>query len=247
MTDNITKIKIPFSDIYTTAFIVNTDSGALLFDTGTYPDDVDRFILPTLTELGLKERLKYVFISHRHADHAGGLERVLEIFDGVTVLSRSEELKARFSGACFICPDDSQQIANGIFAIAIPGHSPDAMALFDSRCKTLLTGDCLQLYGVFGSGDWGCNITDTKEHFKALEKLKAMQIDTIIASHDYYPLGYKAEGEDVKKYIDACKEPVERMLRFMENNRHLGAKEAAALYNSTKKLPRVSYKVFEKL
>ena len=244
---DIIRIKIPFSDIYTTVFIVKTESGSILFDTGTYPTDIDRYILPALEKAEVKDALKYVFLSHMHGDHAGGLGRLLELYPDITVFSRSEELKEKFGYAKFVFPDDGQELTTGIAATAIPGHSPDAMALYDRRSKTLLTGDCLQLYGVYGSGDWGCNITDSKAHFDALDKLKLMEIDTLIASHDYYPLGYKAAGVEVKEYIEACKVPVLEMKQFYADNSRLSAKEVARLYNDTKKVPRVSYKVFEQI
>ena len=41
----------------------------------------------------------------------------------------------------------------------VTGHASDCAALYDRKTKTLISGDCLQLFGVFGSGAWGANIS----------------------------------------------------------------------------------------
>ncbi|MBQ8696921.1 MAG: hypothetical protein IJ519_04290 [Clostridia bacterium] len=75
----------------------------------------------------------------------------------------------------------------------------------------MISGDCLQMYGIYGSGAWGANITFPKAHFEALEKLENMQIDVLLTAHDYHPKGYKYVGKtEVAFAINACREPLMR-------------------------------------
>ena len=63
--------------------------------------------------------------------------------------------------------EEKYLIVDGFKAIAVPGHTPDSMSLFDVKSSTLLSGDSLQLYGIYGSCEWGANIGLVKEHIEA--------------------------------------------------------------------------------
>ena len=81
ITPHIHRLVIPFLDIYTTVFVIKTPDGALLFDTATYPEDADNYILPALRDLGISQDALYgVVISHNHRDHAGSLSRIRQEF-----------------------------------------------------------------------------------------------------------------------------------------------------------------------
>ena len=79
ITPDVTRIRIPFLDVYTSVFLIGTEAGYLLFDTATYPTDIAEHLLPALSSLGIRrEALAAVLISHPHRDHAGGLAALLE-------------------------------------------------------------------------------------------------------------------------------------------------------------------------
>ena len=66
-------------DIFTTVYTVKTDKGVLLFDAASFDTDLDAYIQPMLDELKITaEDLKYIFISHNHGDHSGGLRPIIE-------------------------------------------------------------------------------------------------------------------------------------------------------------------------
>ena len=45
----------------------DAESGALLFDTATYDDDVENYIMPFLSEIGItRNSLKYILVSQAH-------------------------------------------------------------------------------------------------------------------------------------------------------------------------------------
>ncbi|MBP3375524.1 MAG: MBL fold metallo-hydrolase [Clostridia bacterium] len=68
----IYRLKIPFDTVYTSVFLVVSESGAVLVDCATTSSDVDGYILPTLACMEYKiTDLKAVVITHNHGDHAG--------------------------------------------------------------------------------------------------------------------------------------------------------------------------------
>ncbi len=232
---DIFRIQVPFLDIYTTIYVIKTDEGALLFDTATYPTDMDEYAFPALEALGAE--LKCVFISHGHRDHAGGLERVMEKYPGIPTAARSQMLKEKWSSV--FAPEEGEMLLGVLKVVGIPGHAPDAMGLLDTRTGTLLTGDSLQVYGIFGSGNWGANITQPKAHLEALEKIRRMDVNMIAASHDYHPLGNCAVGRvEIDRYLDGCREALEHLKRMVEENPGLSDREIADMHNA-QKLPTV--------
>ena len=234
MIENILRIKIPFEDIYTTAFLVRTEQGVLLFDTATFPQDMDDYVFPELERLG--EELKCVFISHNHRDHAGGLARVLEKYPGVPVASRSVALAEKFKSVFEPC--DGDVLLGCLRVVEIPGHTMDSMGLLDTRTGTLLTGDSLQLYGIFGSGNWGANIRFPREHAAALERIRGLDVKVIVASHDYHPCGHIARGEaEIDRYLSQCIAPLDDIRVLILAHPELDAAGIARLYNTSGTLP----------
>lgn len=214
---SIHRIEIPFEDIYTTVFVIETPSGAVLFDTATFPQDMDDYVFPVLERLGAE--LKCVFVSHAHRDHAGGLARVLEKFPGVPVAARSGALAEKYANV--FAPEDGERILGVLETVGIPGHTRDSMGLMDTRTGTLLTGDSLQAYGIFGSGSWAANISLPRGHLEAINRLRKMKIETLIASHDYHPCGFIARGAQVGGYLDQCEGALRFIRRLINENPQL--------------------------
>ena len=175
--DNIYAVCAQYKDIFTTVYFIKTEQGALVFDTASYDCDVDDVILPALHELGIgKDELKYIFISHKHADHAGGLERLLRYYPEACVVSRSSSLKECFEGYTFLSPNENEKLLGVLSVVSVIGHTTDSAAIYDERTKTLISGDCLQLYGIFGSGLWGANISFPSEYAAAIEKIRRVTV-----------------------------------------------------------------------
>lgn len=245
ITNDIFRLKVPFDTIYTSVFYVKIKEGLLIFDAATYDSDVTDYIVPEIAELGYgTEDVKYIFISHKHSDHSGGLKKLLELCKNVTVIAKSEELKENYQGISFVNPKDGYEITKELQVVTIPGHTLDSIALLDKRTNTVITGDCIQLYGPFGSGDWGSNITHLKEHFEALSKLKTMDISLICASHDYHPLGNEYKGDDILKAYELCVKPLKEIKEFINENPEMNEKQLAELYNK-REVPNVGSWVFK--
>lgn len=173
------RVLIPFQDLTTTVYIAIYTEGTAIIDSGTYPSDVDEYILPALKELGVADTVRYLLLTHHHGDHAGGFARL---------------------SACF--PQAESSLPEGLEAISLPGHTPDAVGYLDHRSDTLLSGDCLQLRGI---GKYRNGIADAAAYIRSIEHLKERRIARIVAAHEYDPLGSIAEGaKAVENYLELC-------------------------------------------
>lgn len=243
---DIFRIPIPFENIYTTVFLIKTSAGFLLFDTATYDSDIDRYVFPVMQQLGAaEETLKYVCLSHSHRDHAGGLARLMQICPKTCILSHSAPLREAFARYNTGDIQENAVILQDLRLLLIPGHAPDCAAVLDTRSNTLLTGDCLQVYGIYGSGEWGTNINMQSAHRQALQKLRTCPVETIIASHDYHPYGYIAEGKPaVELYYAGCEKALDSVSKAVSEHPDLDDAALAAWYTETTGLPRTGAHVF---
>ena len=246
ITPDIFKTTTPYMDVYTTVCAIKTPEGVALFDTGSYPEDVDTYILPFLSALGICEKdLRYIILSHNHGDHAGGLTRLLAFFPGATVVSRHPGVVEKYAGNA-LYPNGGEMLLDTLQIVSIPGHCADALGLLDTRTNTMLTGDSLQLYGLYGSGKWGANISLIPEHLSAIEKLRGMKVDTIVASHDYHPWGYIARGaEEISRYLDTCAEALYKIKEYLRQHPSDDFEGSAKEYNETFGLPTMGGHVFQ--
>lgn len=243
---SIYRLVVPFEDIYTTVFIIKSPLGAVLLDTATYAGDVDGYILPALDELSVAaDALQFIVLSHGHRDHAGGLERLMDFFPDACIVSSSEGLRRRFAHCHTVSPETLPQLLDCIDLIPVPGHAPDCLVLYDRRSRTLLTGDSLQLFGIYGSGKWGANISKPAEHLDAVERLRSLPLAAVIASHDYHPCGYIARSpEEISRYFDSCKEALVKISRFIVESPDDDDQSLAERYNQAFGLPTVGSHVF---
>ena len=245
MNEHIHKILTPYKDIFTTVCTVSTPDGVLLFDAASFDEDAEGYILPMLETLSIgKADLKYVFISHNHRDHAGALEALLKHFPDVTVLARSAALKEKLAAYNVYAPEDGEAVLEDLSVVTIPGHTEDSMALLDTRTGTLLTGDCLQVYGIFGSQDWGANIGFPVEYLEAIEKVRRLHVQEIYTAHDYHPYGCCARGDvQINRMLDGCIAPLESICRLVQENPSKSDEDIRLIYNATKEVPPISTRV----
>ncbi len=227
------RLTVPYKDIYTTVYLMQGQDGFILFDTASFSEDVDTYVLPMLRQLGVdQDQLKYIFISHSHKDHDGGLADLLQVFPGVKILSRNARMAERFAEHTVICPKDGDTFLGVFQTVPLPGHSIDSCALLDTRTATLFTGDSMQMYGIFGSEDWGANIRYPAEYLPALQRAQQLQIHRIFTAHDFHPYGYKAENAtEVQRFFDACVAPLERLRQLITQNPDADDQTIRQMYN----------------
>lgn len=196
--ENLYRIKVPFEDIYTTVYVAVYEGGAIIIDSATFASDVDNYILPALSELGLNaDNVKYLLLTHSHGDHSGGIARLFELFPEAEIKVACKISLPQHSSLA-----DNEILLGNLKAIYLPGHTADTVGFYDISTKTLLSGDCLPLNGVSKYRGKPARLDLYKE---SIAKLKRMNIERIVAAHEYDPLGSIAEGADaVNRYLDMC-------------------------------------------
>ena len=242
ITPRIRRVTIPYKDIYTSVFILDTKEGTILFDTAFSDYDVDTFILPELQ----RRNLRYIFISHNHRDHAWGLDRLMEVYPKATIVTQNDDLAEKFAKFSVLRPKDGDLLLDIFRVVNIPGHTADSQGLFDESTGTLFTGDALQLYGIWGGSPWGACIRCIPEHLEALKKLRELPVIDLLMAHDYHPYGNEVYGtEEIHKCLDICAEALEKVKEVVAAHPELDDQAAADLYNKDSGLPAVPAFVVE--
>ena len=167
-TEGIFRLCVPFERIYTSVFLLESESGALLVDCATTDGDVDRVIVPALREIGYEfSDLSAIALTHRHGDHAGGLDRILSIAPRLKVITEV--------GA----------VDGNIAVYPMAGHTEDSVGIYDARTKTLISGDGLQGAGV---DKYRCSLKNKQAYIETIDKIKRDDgIENILFSHAYEP------------------------------------------------------------
>lgn len=239
ITDNISCFKVPYKDIFVGIYVLRAETGVVLFDTAATDADMDNWIVPALEQLGVTPT--HIFISHNHRDHAGGLARAAALYPDAVILSRSPSLAEAYPQVQM--PEDSDTVLDVFQVVTIPGHTEDSAGLLDTRTNTLVSGDCLQVYGIYGSGDWYGNISYPAAHFAAIEKLRKLPIDTIAAAHDYHPCGMISTGKNqVTACLDNCIGALRRVLKIVHENPQMDDAEIATVCNDGT-LPKIAPRI----
>jgi glyoxylase-like metal-dependent hydrolase (beta-lactamase superfamily II) len=232
----IRRITMPYKDIYTSVFILDTPEGTVLFDTAFSDYDVDTYILPELRN----RNIRYIFISHNHRDHAWGLPRLLEVYPEAVIVTQNKALAEQYAKYTVLCPNEGDMLLDTYQVVNIPGHTADSQGLLEPRNGILFTGDGLQAYGIYGEGQWGACIRAIPEHLAALQKLRALPLTDVLMAHDYHPFGNEVYGtEEIHNCLDACAAALLRVKEVLLQNPGLSDQQIADLCNRDSGLPTV--------
>ena len=166
-----------------------------------------------------------------------------EVAPQAVIISRSAALKEQY-GQRVLVPEDGMPLMNRFRVVAIPGHTDDSAALLDTETHTLITGDCLQMFGIYGSGQWGANITFPTEHLRAIEKIRRLQVESLLCAHIYHPFERDIQGQEyVDRALDACVEPLMRIRHLISAHPELDDEGIRTKYHQGECLPTVSDRV----
>jgi len=122
----------------------------LLFDTGSN----GRVLLKNMEILGVDvAEIKYLFITHSHWDHIGGIDSIIELNPNIILFIPSslskyliKDLKSMVKEVV-ICDDKPMKLFNNCYTTGILGSEmPEQSIIFDNKDKTTLVTGC----GHFG-------------------------------------------------------------------------------------------------
>ena len=185
--EGIYRLKIPFEDLYTSVFLVQTEDASVLVDCATAAQDIDRLVEPALKRLSLSlSMIDAVIVTHGHSDHIGGLARMLQKAPHLRVISTAEAVY-------------------GLEITPLPGHTADLIGVFEPKSGALLTGDGLQGAGI---GKYRCSLESKDDYIKTLERIaQDGRVRCILFSHAYEPWNRDAVfgKEDIQRVLRDCK------------------------------------------
>ena len=173
----------------------------LLFDTGSN----GRILLQNMHKLGVDvKEIEYLFITHSHWDHIGGLDSIIELNPNITLfapVSLSKHLLRDLKSMVkevIVCGKKPQKLFDNLYTTGLLGDEmPEQALIIDAKEPTLLTG-C----GHFGienitqvarevigkdivsvEGGFHLMYSDEKKIQNTIEKLKEMGVTSAKATH----------------------------------------------------------------
>ncbi len=192
--EGIYRVCIPFENIYTTSFFLIEKGDAIIIDSGSNNEDAEKYIIPEIEKFNVKVR--YLISSHTHGDHHGGIEALKNVFPNAipAMFDKADADSHHLT--------DGEILLNRFKMLNLKGHSEDSLGVVDIKNNTLLSFDSLQLKGV---GRYPTYFYDYDVYISTIKRVRELNPDTVVASHDYEPCGYIANGkEEIKIYLDEC-------------------------------------------
>lgn len=208
---------------HTNCWLLDLGSGVAVVDPGSpWPEEQEKLdaVLDGLAAEGRPAR--EVWLTHHHADHAGGLARLAA--RGLPVLAHP--LTAERLGLASRPVRDGDLLGGRWRALHTPGHAPGHLAFLDERSGALLAGDMVStLSTIVIDPPEG----DMAEYVRQLARLKALGPRTLFPAH-----GAPAPNGPAKldEYLAHRRLREEKVVAALAQGGPLGAITAAA-YDDT--------------
>lgn len=166
---------------FVSAYVLERDGEAAVVDTGVAGSAAE--IEAGLANLGLAwGDVGHVIITHRHPDHAGSIEAVLEAASGAAGYAGEADLAAIRSPRPLNPLVDGDQVF-GLQVVATPGHTAGHISVLDRTSGVLVVGDALngQSGGVIGPNPQFTD--DMTTAIDSVEKLALLPFEVILFGH----------------------------------------------------------------
>ena len=226
---DILLLKVPFSGLWTGVVLVRGEENCLI-DSGATENDVDAYILPALSQIGMTlSDIHWLLNTHSHGDHIGGHARIRALADIQVAAHTSSapkvadpvpyaiETRTKFpqhspAPQCYLqgvavdrVVEDGDIIAGRLQLIHTPGHDDDCICWYDLKTKTLITGDSLQANGTPAQGVGFYK--DLDAYLASVHRLQQLGAENILCGHKYDKIGWDIRGaEAVTQALQKCEE-----------------------------------------
>lgn len=191
----------------------------VLVDSG-WPRTAGTVVVPALAALGYgPEALMAVVNTHNHGDHTLGNGRLRAATGCEAWIGDADadglDREATFDGEVIPPDRPDRRLVDGEEldlagrtweVVALPGHSPGSIGLWDPAARILVCGDALQAQATAVQGI--AILPDRAAYAATLDRVTALAPVHLLPAHPYAPFTtcHVAGEAEVARYLDACRD-----------------------------------------
>ena len=165
---------------FVSAYLLVRGSEVAVVDTGT--DGSADAIGTALKAAGSGwGQVRHVLLTHKHADHAGGLAGVEAQAAAATVYAGTADAAGITSARRVQSVEDGDEVF-GLRIIGTPGHTAGHVSVFDPATGTLVSGDALRTTNGLAGSDPQYT-ADATQAAASVRRLAALDVRTILPGH----------------------------------------------------------------
>lgn len=191
-----------FGNRVDSTWALNTSAGIILFD-AMFPHEIEETVLEAMPDFGLDPAdIRYVVISHGHADHFGGAALLQERYGSEVVMSNTEWHYLQDTQADGDAPLPARDITvldgdsltlgdTTVRFVTTPGHTPGTI----SSIFPVQDGGETHLAALWGGTAMNFLLAeDVAVYLRSIDKFRRIDpaIDVVLSNHAY------ADGADMK-------------------------------------------------
>ncbi len=136
---------------FVSAYLLVRGDQAAMVDTGAPSSAGDIEKVLTATGLGW-DAVRHVIVTHLHDDHAGSMDKVMELAGTATGYAGQADI-AQISSPRELRPAADGEKIFGLRVIATPGHTAGHISVYDEQTGVLVAGDALGNTGALSGSN----------------------------------------------------------------------------------------------